>query len=150
MILLFERTVHKSLSKFDLAVFNFPRRVSRCLLAVSSSSILVADSRFWKVENQRYINLKNQETCTEKSYKNQFFTWIKFSRKFSWNWFHGEKISILTSRCSFLRSVLSSSSDLSAVSEAVLNRMTCVSSRATYKIFHKKLIYRCIVVLLIM
>ena len=142
MILLFERTVHKSLSKFDLAVFNFPRRVSRCLLAVSSSSILVADSRFWKVENQRYIKLKHQETCIEKSYKNQF------SRKFSWNWFHGEKISILTSRCSFLRSVLSSSSDLSAVSEAVLNRMTCVSSRATYKIFHKKLRYCCIVLLI--
>ena len=92
MILLFERTVHKSLSKFDLAVFNFPRRVSRCLLAVSSSSILVADSRFWKVENQRYINIKNQETCTEKSYKNQFFTWIKFWRKFSWNLFHGKNI----------------------------------------------------------
>ena len=57
-----ERTVHKSLSKFDLAVFSLPNRVSKCLLAVSSSSILVADSRFWKFKKiymQSWNKLEN-------------------------------------------------------------------------------------------
>ena len=55
-----ERTVHKSLSKFDLAVFSLPNRVSKCLLAVSSSSILVADSRFWKFEKKKLWKFKNK------------------------------------------------------------------------------------------
>ena len=37
---------YKSFSRLDLAVFSFPKRVSKCLLAVSNSSILPADSRF--------------------------------------------------------------------------------------------------------
>merc|ERR1719188_734868 len=62
--------LHSSLSRFDLAVLSLPSLVSRCLLAVSSSSTLEVASR--------------------------------------------------SSRCSFLRSALSSSSARSAVSEAVL------------------------------
>ena len=38
---------HSSLSRADLAVFSFPSRVSRCLLAVSSSSTRLVASRNW-------------------------------------------------------------------------------------------------------
>ena len=46
LMIFLERTLHKSLSRFDLAVFNLPKRVSRCLLAVSNSSIRAVASRF--------------------------------------------------------------------------------------------------------